>query len=466
MSDGVDGYHAFLASKRKVVADAGVIVEPGQIHPSLFDFQRDITAWALRKGRAAIFADTGLGKTRMQVEWARLTGERSLILAPLAVAQQTVREAAQMGVTVTYARHQGESPESGITISNYERIHRFDPAAFGAVVLDESGILKSFSGTTKKLLVSSFKATPYRLACTATPAPNDLEELCNHADFLGWMKPSEMRSTFFIADNRGQFMKYRLKKHAHTPFYRWLASWAMAVKKPSDLGYPDEGFDLPGLDIQAHFVDSDYQPADRLFVDVPRGITESSAVRRATLTARVAKVVQILESEPDEPWLVWCGLNTEAAAVTKAICDAVEVRGSDDPDEKASRLMAFANGDSRVLVTKAGIAGFGMNFQRCARMAFVGLGYSYEQYYQALRRCHRFGQTRRVEAHIVLSDIERTVLETVLAKEAQAAELSGGLLNQVRDFERDELLFRGTSKGDSYEPRQEAQVPEWMRETA
>lgn len=453
-------YADFLDGKRRVLTDHGRIVDQSELHGSLFDFQRDITAWALRKGRAAVFADTGLGKTRMQVEWARLTGEKSLILAPLAVAQQTAREAAELGVEVVYAHDQSEAT-GAITITNYERLHRFEAADFGAVVLDESSILKSFSGTTKKALVKMFAHTPYRLACTATPAPNDLEELCNHADFLGVMKPSEMRSTFFIADSRGAFMRYRLKRHAHTAFYRWLASWAMAVRRPSDLGYDDGSFLLPGLDIEAHFIEANWQPDDRLFAMELHGVTETAQVRKTTTPDRVARAAELVAAEPDEAWLLWCGTNDESALLTCSIPGAVEVKGSHPPDEKAARLLDFAGGRTQILVTKAGIAGFGMNFQRCARMAFVGLGYSYEQYYQALRRCYRFGQTRRVKAHIVLSDIEKPIYDTVLEKERQAAELSGGLLAEVRDYERAEL-FAGTSKGDDYEPRQPLDLPDWI----
>lgn len=456
-------YTEFLERKRRVVVDHGHEVEPDELHPSLFGFQRDITRWALRKGRAAIFADTGLGKTRMQVEWARLTGERALILAPLAVAQQTIREAAELGVSVTYAH--GQSEATDLTISNYERLDRFDPAKFGAVVLDESSILKSFSGTTKKALVKMFAATPYRLCCTATPAPNDIEELCNHADFLGVMRPAEMRSTFFIADSRGQFMKYRIKRHAKGPFYRWLASWAMAVKRPSDLGYDDGAFELHGLDIQPHFVHTDYRPADRLFATELYGVTEQATVRRATLDERVRKVVELVAAEPDEQWILWAGLNDESRAVAAAIPDAVEVSGSHDVDYKAEQLLAFAEGRTRVLVSKAEIAGYGLNLQRCARMAFCGLGYSYEKYYQALRRCYRFGQTREVRAHVVLSDVERSIFDTIVEKERKAAELSGGLLAEVKDYERAEL-FAGTSKGDDYEPRRTLTLPGWMERTA
>jgi Helicase conserved C-terminal domain len=458
-------YAEFLASKRRVVHDEGVAVDDAAIHPSLFPFQRDITRWALRKGRAALFEDTGLGKTRQQIEWARLTGQRALILAPLGVTQQTVREARRIGVETTYAHHQGEAPATGITITNYERLHHFDPASFGAVVLDESSILKAYSGATKKALVRAFRDTPFRLCCTATPAPNDLEELTNHADFLGVMRANEMRSTFFIADSRGEFMRYRLKRHARQAFYRWLSSWAMAVRKPSDLGYEDGAFNLPGLEIVPHYVASDYRPDDRLFVVELRGVQEASAVRRGTLEDRVERVVQLVQREPAESWLLWCGLNDEGRRLARRLPEAVLVEGQDDPDRKAAALLDFAEGRSRILISKVRIAGFGMNFQRCARMAFVGLGYSFESYYQALRRCHRFGQTRQVVAHIVLSEHERPVYDTVLAKERQHEEMSGGLLAEMRDYEREEL-YAGTSAQDDYEPRRTLSLPQWLRDSA
>lgn len=455
-------YHDFLAAKRDPSPDRGFECDPAELHPSLFDFQRQITAWAIRKGRAAIFADTGLGKTRQQVEWAHALGGRTLILAPLAVAGQTVTEAQKMGRSVTYAKDSSQSPPEGITITNYERLERFDASEYEAVVLDESSILKAFSGVTKRALIEVFAATPYRLCCTATPAPNDIEELCNHAHFLGLMTPAEMRSTFFIADSRGEFMRYRLKRHAHKPFYRWLSSWSMAVRRPSDLGFSDDGFELPPLEISAHFVDTDYQPEGRLFVTDLSGIGEAAAVRRDTLEDRVAAAAAIVESEPDEAWLLWCGTNDEASALRARLPDAVEVRGSDAATTKEERLSGFATGEFSYLVTKATIAGFGMNFQRCARMIFVGLGYSFEQYYQAIRRCWRYGQTRPVFAHVILSEPERSVYEIILKKERQHERLAGGLLASVVEYEKAEL-FAGTSRGDEYEPSRSATVPDWMK---
>ena len=270
-----------------------------------------------------------------------------------------------------------------------------------------------------------------------------------------------MRSTFFIADSRGEFMRYRLKGHARTSFFRWLASWSLALKKPSDLGYPDEGYILPPLDVRAYFVGADYQPDDRLFSLGLDGVGEAAKVRRATLDERVERTIELVRAEPDEPWLIWCGLNDESDAITKAIGDAVEVRGSDSVDDKAARLLGFADGKHRVLVTKASVAGFGLNFQRCARMAFVGLGYSWQSYYQAIGRCHRFGQRRPVVAHVVLSEPERPIWDTVMAKADQHRVLTGGLLAGMVEHSRSEL-FAGTSSGDSYDPSTPLEIPAWL----
>lgn len=453
-------YAEFLQAKTYRAPASGHDVPPEDVHPRLFPFQRDIVRWAVRKGRAAVFADTGLGKTYMQLEWARLTGERTLILAPLAVAQQTIREAAALGIEVEYARHQDEAGAS-ITITNYERLDRFDTTAFGAVVLDESSILKAFSGVTKRALIERFRATPWRLCCTATPAPNDIEELCNHAHFLGVMTPAEMRSTFFIADSRGEFMKYRLKRHAKVPYYRWMASWAMAVKRPSDLGYEDDGFVLPPLNVRTVTVDAEWRPSGKLFAIGLQGVTERAEVRKATVEQRVRAASDLIASEPDESWLVWCGLNAEGRQLREALGYGTLVEGSDDPDDKAAALLAFAEGRDRVLITKASIAGFGLNLQRCARVIFLGLNDSFELYYQAVRRCWRFGQTRPVDVHVVISAPEGPIWENVRRKEAQAVELSTELVAHAAEYERSELMA-GTSAADDFMPRREMEVPSWI----
>lgn len=462
------GYAEFLKSKRRQPPSSGLDCTAGDVSSDLFGFQRHITARSVRLGRSAVWADTGTGKTRMQAEWLRQvtgrTGVRGLILAPLAVAQQTIREAAAIGVPVEYVRDAAAVQASGsaVVITNYDRLHLIDPAAFGAVVLDESSILKAFSGTTKRALVKAFGQTPYRLCCTATPAPNDLEELCNHADFLGVMSPAEMRSTFFIADSRGEFMRYRLKGHAKGAFYDWLASWAIACRTPSDLGFSDDGYLLPPLEIADHYVGDGWAAEGELFTPRLAGVTQRAQVRRETLAGRVAAAVDLIGREPGEQWIAWCGLNDEASAITAAVPGAVNVQGSDDADTKADRLLDFAEGRIRVLVTKPSLAGFGLNFQRCARMVFCGLGDSYEQYYQAIRRCYRFGQDRPVQVHIVLADAERVIAENVRAKERTAAETTAGLVAAIAAENRREL-FAGTSKGDDYEPGRPLTVPGWLR---
>ena len=438
-------YTDFLETKRPVVAAVG-LVDPGEPHEMLFPFQRDLVRWAVRKGRAALFADTGLGKTLMQVEWARLMGQRTLIVAPLSVARQTVREAEKIGVSVTYTR--GELLD-GISITNYEMVEHFDPSDYGAVVLDESSILKALDGKTRRRLTEMFADTPYRLCCTATPAPNDIAEIGNHSEFLGVMPHHEMLSAFFVHGSMDSGKDgWRLKGHAEDAFYRWLASWSMAIRKPSDLGYDDDGFALPPLTIRPLFVEADYVPEGQLFFGGLKGITDRSAVRKATLDDRVAKAAEIVSASTDQ-WIVWHGLNAEGEALLRAIPDSRLVEGSQSPEHKAADLEAFQDGEFRVLITKPSIAGFGMNFQNASRMAFVGLSDSWEAYYQSVRRCWRFGQTRAVEATIVLSDAEAAIYENVMGKEQEAKRMQERLIEHVADYERIEI--EGKSEIAGYE---------------
>lgn len=429
-------YASFLDSKRLKVHAVGPTID-GEPHPMLFPFQRDLVRWAVRKGRAALFADTGLGKTFMQLEWARLIGERALIVAPLSVARQTIREAAKLGLEVTYSRDGTVHP---LTITNYEMVPHFDPADFGAVVLDESSILKSLDGKTRRTLTEMFADTPYRLACTATPAPNDISEIGNHAEFLGVMTHSEMLSAFFVHGSLGQGEKdgWRLKGHAEDAFFRWLASWGMAVRRPSDLGYADDGFALPPLTIRSEFVATDYVPDGQLFFGGLKGVTDRARVRRGTVDDRVALAAGLVNDSTDQ-WIVWHGLNSEGEALERSIPGAVMVEGSQTPEQKADALERFQDGQYRVLITKPSIAGFGMNFQNAHRMAFVGLSDSWESYYQSIRRCWRFGQTEPVEAVVVLSDAEAAIYENVMRKEAEAKQMQERLIEHVAAFERDEL---------------------------
>lgn len=417
-------YRDFLARKTAAAAETGRPIDAADAHSMLHPWQREIVAWAVRTGRAAIWADTGLGKTVMQLEWARLSGTTALVVAPLAVCQQTVREAAKLNITARYVRSDTDITGPGIWVTNYEMADRIDPARLDAVVLDEASILKNSDGKTRALLIQHFAGVPARLSCTATPAPNDPEELTNQAAFLGRSTRTEMLATYFVHDSDG----WRLKGHARGPMFHWMSSWAVAIRRPSDMGYPDDGYQLPGLAIQAHTLDVGAEAEGQLFATDLGGVGGRARVRRETLTARCERAAQLIADEPDEPWLIWCGLNDEADTLARLIPDAVNVRGSMAPEEKADALMGFADGTIRRLITKPSIAAFGLNWQHCARMVFVGLNDSYEAYYQAIRRCHRYGQTRIVQAHIVLSALEGQIASNVARKEREASALTAELV--------------------------------------
>lgn len=452
-----DGYADFLAHKLVLVPSIGRDVASDDLHPSLFPFQRDLTLWALRRGRAAIWADTGLGKTRMQVEWARLIGERVLIVAPLSVARQTVREAAKIGVDVRYVRSQSDvTGDHMIWITNYDMIEHFDAAEFGAVVLDESSILKSLTGATRNLMIEMFADTPYRLCCTATPAPNDYVELGNHAAFLGICSLQEMLSMFFVNANKQQTTiidgrtietkgsnaggtEWRLKHHAEDAFFRWLASWAITLSKPSDLGYDDDGFDLPPLTVTPTFVEAEYKPDDQLFFTGLKGLANRADIRRQTVNLRLAALQGIVDGSTGQ-WVVWCGLDAEQRAVERLLGDAcVSVYGSLSADEKERRLELWLAGGAQFLVSKPRVAGFGLNLQQSHQMVFMGINDSWETYYQCIRREWRYGQTEPVDVHLILSDVEGEIYRNVMRKDALAGRLRQKLVAAVRDYEKDEL---------------------------
>lgn len=430
----MNSYAEFLGRKKARTERFGVDCDHAELPASLFGFQRHMTAWAVGQGRAALLADTGLGKTRMQIAWAdRITrdGGRALILAPLAVAQQTIREASAMGADLRYVRDAADD-DGRLVISNYDRLHLLDPAAYTAVVLDESSILKDVTTKTRDALIAAFESTPYRLACTATPAPNDLTELANHAEFLGIATRREMLSSYFVTDlQRG----WRVKGHAEQAMWQWVATWAMACRRPSDLGFPDDGYELPELRIRRHLLAVNTAPEGELFAAELGGVSGRAQVRRETLHARVDQAVDLALAEPAEPWLIWCGLNDEADRLTKAIPGSVNVHGGMSADDKAAALLGFADGQIRVLITKPSIAGWGMNWQHCARMAFVGLGDSYEAYYQCIRRSWRFGQTRPVAVHVILSELEGQIAVNVNRKEAQASTALDMLIQAQRDLQ-------------------------------
>jgi len=422
-------YADFLARKQAGVEKIGRTFIADDVHPYLHQWQREIVAWAATTGRAAIWADTGLGKTLMQLEWARLTSGdgTALIVAPLAVCEQTAREARKVGITATYVRD--HIPGPGIWITNYEMIDHFDPEQLNAVVLDEASILKQSDGKTRTKLIEHFAPVRYRLSATATPAPNDPEELTNQAEFLGVSTRVNMLAAYFVHDQDG----WRLKGHARRPMYRWMSSWAVAIRKPSDMGYSDEGYDLPGLTIHSHLLDVDVKPDDQLFATDLGGVGGRAKIRKATMDARCRTAANLVATESDEPWILWCGLNAEAELLAKLIPGSVNVHGAWSPEEKARALMDFADGKIRVLITKPSIAAFGLNWQHCARMAFVGLSDSYEAYYQSIRRCYRYGQKRVVEAHIVLSELEGQIATNVARKEREAAQITQSLVDEMHE---------------------------------
>lgn len=444
---GQVNYAEFLASKAARVEKPGREVAATDIHPMLHPWQNDIVRWAVRTGRAAIWADTGLGKTFMMVEWARLSGSTALIVAPLAVCQQTIREAAKLNVPAQFARSSSDITGPGLYVTNYERVESVDPSRIDAVALDESSILKQSSGKTRNLLIDHFAGVSARLACSATPAPNDPEELTNQAEFLGHMLRREMLSAYFKhtqgvqggskMSKSGGAKKdsgWRIKGHAKGPLVQWMSGWAVALRTPSDIGGDDAGYILPGLEVKPVYVEvpADVAPDGQLFAAELGGVTGRARIRKSTATAKVAAAVELVEREPDEPWLLWVGQNAEADALAAEIPGAVNVYGSMDPQAKADALLDFADGHTRVLITKPSIASRGMNFQHCARMVFVGLSDSYEDYYQCVRRCYRYGQPRVVQAYIVLSDIESQIATNVNRKARQASEITELMVAHAR----------------------------------
>lgn len=459
---GVD-YETFLARKRMVDPDTGLDTVPA-LPPFLFPHQADIVAWALRRGRAAIFAGTGLGKTAMELVWADIvaahTDKPVLIFAPLAVSAQHIREAKKFGIEARLVKDQSEV-RHGINVTNYQKIEHFDLTLFGGVVLDESSILKSTNGHYRTKLIQDCAAVAFRLAATATPAPNDFMELGNHAEFLGIMSYTDMLATFFVHDG-GDTQKWRLKGHAENDFWKWMASWGVMLRKPSDLGYQNDGYDLPELKQHQHLVRAEYAPSmdtGLLFPMEARTMKERQAARRDTVAERVALAVAITPA--DRPFVWWCNLNAESEGLAKAIPGAVEVRGSDTEDEKERKITAFLAGEIRVLVTKSSIAGFGLNFQHCADTGFVGLNDSFEQVFQAIRRFWRFGQTKPVNAHFIAAETEGAVVANLRRKEADAERMAAAMILHMADLSSANVRGLVRDRPD-YNPQMPMALPDWI----
>jgi superfamily II DNA or RNA helicase len=455
-----NNYDDFLSRKSASSKFDGIA--HGPLGEYLFPHQRDLVSWSLRKGRSALFADTGLGKSLMELEWARMVPGRVLILTPLAVAEQIVREGQRFGIDCAYLR--ADDGTTRIAVTNYEMLQHFDPAQFAGVVLDESSILKNFNGRTRDALIAAFSGTPYRLAATATPAPNDTTELGNHSEFLGIKTRTEMLAEYFVHDGETT-QEWRIKGHATEAFWRWVCTWGAVVKTPADLGHDGSAFALPPLRMHEVIVDIEHRDAwsqGYLLAPDVRTLQDQRATRRATMEKRVAAAAALAGGS--DPVLVWGELNDECDAVTAAIPGAVQIRGSDDPDVKSAHLLGFADGAIRVLVTKAKIAGFGLNFQRCARMVFLGASHSYEQTYQAIRRCWRFGQRRPVDVHVIRAETEGAVVANYRRKEADAERFSAEMSSRVRELVRAEVAHGTAREWNSYEPRMRMAVPAWASE--
>lgn len=452
-------YDEFIKNKQFKAVNSGFECNVKDMPDQIKDFQRDIVKWACKKGKAAIFADTGLGKTLMQITWAKLVANhnngRVLILAPLCVAQQTVDEGLKFGIDIEYVRDGGSS--SNIQITNYEMLKNFSYEDYCGIVLDESSILKGVDGKLRRFITDFGLNIPYRLSCTATPSPNDFMELGTQSEFLGVMSQVEMLATFFIHDG-SDTSKWRLKGHGRFKFWEWLATWSCFIRLPSDLGYECEGYDLPPLTLHEHIVESGIY--GDMFVDIAQGLQERNNARRETISQRCEKAKSIIDEW--DSGIAWCNLNDESSLIAEKT-EAHEVFGSQTPKVKEDILGRFSKGEIKKLVTKPKIAGFGLNWQHCNKMVFVGLSDSFEAFYQAVRRCWRFGQIKPVDVHIVVSDREGAVLDNIKRKQAQHDQMSKEMANIMREFTKKELSGFQDDK-DLYEPQIKINIPNFINE--
>lgn len=455
-------YSEFVKRKLQLVQPSGITGEIN-LPDSLFPHQEALTKWALKRGRAAIFADTGLGKMRMELVWAdqvsKHTDKPVIIHTPLAVAQQIALEAEKIGLHATVCRD-GNDVRPGINVINYERLHKIDPSVFGGVVLDESSCIKHAETSAFKVLTEAYRNTPYKLPATATPAPNDWTEIGTHAEFLGICTKAEMLAEYFVHDG-GDTSVWRLKGHARHLFWKWVSSWGAMIRKPSDLGFDDGAYNLPPLNLTEHLVGTEMALEGSLFAMEAQTLSERRSARKLSMQDRVKACADIVNADSQEPWVVWCDLNAEGDALTDAIDGAVQVSGSDPVEVKEQRVMDFAAGKIRVLVSKPSICGWGLNWQHAARMAFVGVTDSYEAYYQAVRRCWRFGQKRPVDVHIFASKAEGAIVANLKRKERDAAVMADSLSDETHDAVMSEV--RGLERQtNDYNASSRVKVPSFL----
>ena len=430
-----NGYKEFIASKQAKTLSLGIDVTDITINPALFGHQQYIVRKALQRGRCAVFADTGLGKSLTEIEFAHHvanhTNKPVLILTPLCVASQMHDEGLRFGYDTQVAKTQADV-SANIVITNYEKLHHFEASEFGGIVLDESSILKGENGEYRKMITEFASNIHFRMTASATPSPNDHMELGTQCEFLGVLTRTEMLATFFTHDG-GETSKWRLKGHGRSEFWKWLSTWAIAVRKPSDLGFDDSGYDLKPLNIHEITVEAPNDGLDTLFAMDAQSLNERRKAKKDTLEDRI-KACADLVNNSDEQWLVWCNLNSESDALKKAITDAFEVKGSDSADHKESVADGFKNGDVRVLVSKPSIFGFGLNFQNCHNMAFVGLSDSFEQTYQAIKRCHRFGQTEEVNVWMISANTEGNIKKNIARKQEQHNTMYDEMIASMKEF--------------------------------
>lgn len=456
---GIKEYREFIANRATKVKSEGFT--PVNYNQWLKVHQKNVIDFALNKGRSAAFLDTGLGKSLIELEFANqcaeYTGKPSLILTPLAVAGQMVREGQKFGIDARQIREQHEVG-SGVMVANYERLAKLDPSCFGAVILDESSILKSFAGRIRTMMIEAFGDTPFKLAATATPSPNDHMELGNHAEFLGVMRQQEMLSKWFINDTSTASQEWRLKGHARDDFWQWVASWSRCATMPSDLGGDDAGYALPDVIRQLHVVDADTsQDTQGLLFRIPElSATSFHGEKRKTMQDRCEKAAELANSH-DNPVTVWCESNDESTLLAKLVKGAVELRGDQKPEEKERILEGFAAGEFRAIVTKPKLAGFGLNWQHCAHAVFASISYSYEQHYQAVRRSHRFGQSQQVKNDIVVSDTEMQIWNVINGKAAKHGEMKTAMAEAMKKAQSE------TKRMVAYDRPLDLWFPEWLK---
>ena len=456
-------YSRLLELKKEKILYSGFDISLEELNPKLFDFQKQIVKWALRKGRCALFEDTGLGKTIQQLEFAyqvnKHINQPILILAPLAVSKQTKEEGLKFGYEVNLCEKR-EDVINGINITNYEKLHKFDGIEWGGVILDESSILKSFTGKTTQDMIDRFRDTPYKLCCTATPSPNDFVEIGTHSEFLNIMRRNEMLSMYFINDcSHGE--GWRLKGHSKEKFFEWIATWGMMISNPEDIGFNGDDYKLPKLNIINDIINVK-EDEDLLFgYKLAETLQERREARKESIDYRIDEVKKIINENKFDKVLIWCNYNDESERLKKEIHNSYEIKGSDTPEHKEYGLLGFAKNDVNILISKPSICGFGMNWQNCNNIIFCGISDSFEQFYQAIRRCWRFGQKKEVNVYIVIGAKEENILNNIIKKQENhdmvrdkmIRKMSKVLTSEIRNIEY---------KGDNYDPKIKMEIPGWL----